>query len=97
MYLCQTLISYQSGRGSLILLNLLPSLSLPADRPGRAIEGPSAAYLRGQEGSLGDAFYKRRVLGWVQYYFALSPVKKVLYQFQTELVWKYELIHITFS
>lgn len=56
------------------------------DRPGRAIEGPSATYLKGQEGSLSDVLYKRRtVIGWIQYYFILSPVKKVLYQFRTEL------------
>lgn len=63
------------------------SLSPHTDRPGRAIEGPSATYLKGQEGSLSDVLYKRRtVIGWIQYYFILSPVKKVLYQFRTELV-----------
>jgi hypothetical protein len=55
------------------------------DRPGLAIEGPSATYLMGQEGAQGNVLYKRRaLLGWVQYYFVLSPVN-VLYQFRTEL------------
>ena len=62
-----------------------PPLSL--DRPGLAIEGPSAAYLRGQEGSMVELFYKPRILiGWTQFHFILSPPKKVLYQFRTELV-----------
>lgn len=62
----------------------LPS---PSDRPGLAIEGPSATYLKGQEGSRSDILYKKRALvGWIPYYFVLSPVKKVLYQFRTQLV-----------
>jgi hypothetical protein len=56
------------------------------DRPGLAIEGPSAVFLQGQEGSVANVLHKRRALtGWVQYYFVLSPVKRVLYQFRTEL------------
>ena len=85
-----SVVNNSINRGFLSSSHLAPP---PTDRPGRAIEGPSATYLRGQEGSLADAFYKRRVLGWVQYYFVLCPVKKVLYQFQTELVCKYGPTH----
>lgn len=56
------------------------------DRPGLAIEGPSAAYLMGQEGAVGNLISKKRSLaGWANYYFVLCPVKKVMYQFRTEL------------
>ncbi len=57
--------------------------------PEQALQGPSVAYMRGQEGVLISPLAKRRVvLGWTYYIFVLSSTNKRLYQYRTELVSK---------
>ena len=51
------------------------------------MQGPSVAYMRGQEGALISLLArKRKVLGWTYYTFVLSPSNSTLYQYRTELV-----------
>lgn len=55
--------------------------------PEEAMQGPSVAYLKGEEGVLISLLaLKRTVLGWNYNIFALSPNNKTIYQFKTELV-----------
>lgn len=54
--------------------------------PELAMQGPSVAYMRGQEGALISTLARRRlVLGWTYYTFVLSPGNKTLYQYRSEL------------
>lgn len=49
-------------------------------------EGPSVAYMKGQEGALISLLSrKRRVLGWTYYLFILCPGSKRIYQYRSEL------------
>lgn len=53
--------------------------------PEQAFQGPSVAFMRGQEGALISLLAKRRiVLGWTYYTFVLSP-SSTLYQYRSEL------------
>ena len=50
-------------------------------------DGPSVAYMKGQEGALISSLArKRRVLGWAHYLFVLVPNSKRIYQYRSELV-----------
>lgn len=49
-------------------------------------DGPSVAYMKGQEGALISSLArKRRVLGWAHYLFVLVPNSKRIYQYRSEL------------
>lgn len=62
--------------------------------PEEAMQGPSVAYLKGEEGVLiSQLALKRSVLGWNYNIYALSPNNKKVYQFKTELVSIYKHKH----
>ena len=55
--------------------------------PEEAMQGPSVAYLKGEEDTLISLLaQKRALIGWTYYVFALSPTNKTVYQFKSELV-----------
>ena len=51
------------------------------------MQGPSVAFLKGEEGILISLLaQKKAIIGWTYYVFALSPNNKTIYQFKSELV-----------
>lgn len=61
-------------------------VSIP-EPPEKAMQGPSVAYMKGQQGALISPLAKKRVvLGWTYYTFVLSTPNKKLYQYRSELV-----------
>ena len=62
------------------------------------MQGPSVAYMRGQEGALISTLARRRlVLGWTYYTFVLSPGNKTLYQYRSELVCSQSMFPLRWS
>jgi len=54
--------------------------------PGYVLQGPSVAYMKGQEGALISLLAKKRaVLGWTYSTFVLSPSTSTLFEYRTEL------------
>ena len=50
-------------------------------------QGPSVAYMKGQEGALISLLARKRlVLGWTYYLFVLAPNSRKIYQYRSELV-----------
>lgn len=49
-------------------------------------QGPSVAYMKGQEGALYGPLARKRLFRWTYYTYVLSPDDHVLYQYRTELV-----------
>lgn len=54
--------------------------------PQEAMQGPSVAYIKGEQGTLISLLARKKpVIGWTYNVFALSPSNKMLYQFKSEL------------
>ena len=64
-----------------------PQFCSAAEPPGYVLQGPSVAYMKGQEGALISLLAKKRaVRGWTYYTFVLSPSTSTLFEYRTELV-----------